>query len=69
MDKAELRKAMKAHVNGAEFIGTTELATFLGYSKANAKRVKEKFLLDLPSVDKKYFIPDVAERILQRRNV
>ena len=29
MDKSELRKAMKAHVNGAEFIGTTELATFL----------------------------------------
>lgn len=67
MDKTELRKAMKQHTGGAEFITATELTTFLGYSKESSKRVKAKFLVGLQSIDKRYFIPEVADRILERR--
>jgi hypothetical protein len=65
MDKQELRRTLKQHVGGAEFITATELATFLGYSKQNAKRVKSKYLADLQAIDKKYFIPEVAEQIMK----
>ena len=65
MDKTELRRALKQHVGGAESITCTELATFLGYSKANAKRVKAKYLDGLQTVNRKYFIPEVAEQIMK----
>ena len=67
MDKTELRKAMKQHTGGAEFITATQLTTFLGYSKESSKKVKARYLVGLPCIDKRYFIPEVADRILERR--
>lgn len=67
MTNTDLKRAMIQHCNGAMFITCSELAKFLGYSDQSAKSVKSKYLIGLESVDKKYFIPDVAGRIMERR--
>lgn len=64
MDRQELIKSMKQHVNGASFINTTQLAEFLGQKSRD--RVKSRYLNGLERVGKYYFIPDVATSIQNR---
>lgn len=66
MTKSELVSSMRTFVKGGEFISQPEISKFLRVSR---NRMPE--LLDgvqpLGQGKKRYFIPDVAERVLQRR--
>ena len=61
MTKTELTKAMQHHA-GCSFITRSQLASFMGYK--NPASVA-KYLYPLERVDKRYFIPDVADEILR----
>lgn len=65
MTRQELIKSMSASVNGAGFISVTELCIFLGLK--NKSRVKRDFCSGLDRVGKAFFIPDVAEKIMEKR--
>lgn len=67
MTKQELVRSLKSAASGAEFITLSELTAYLGYK--DKYKVKKKFLYDLDPVAKtKFFIPDVANRILEKLN-
>lgn len=67
MTKQKLIKDMEKKT-GSSFITITEICKYLGLS--NQHRVKTTFLADLDRVNGKlYFIPDVAEKIMESRNV
>ena len=59
MTKTELEKDMKKAV-GSSFISKTELASYLGYKKADSV---QSIVKGLTRLNKKYFVPEVAERI------
>lgn len=66
MVKSDLVKDMKTYTHGASFISVTELTRYLG--QRNNTRVKNTYLGELqPVAGKKYFIPEVAERIMEVR--
>ena len=66
MTRAEIQKSLERHTKGAACIGLKELCDWLGV--ANQTRVKKKYLNDLEYVSgKKYFIPEVAKNIWERR--
>lgn len=60
MTKTELVKSMQAHT-GSGFITRIQLAGYMGYKNPTSVA---KYLHGLERVDKKYFIPDVADSIL-----
>lgn len=63
MTKTELVKDMRRYT-GAGVINATQLSHYLG--KKNVDRVRKMYLSGLhPVVSKSYFIPEVAESILQ----
>ena len=64
MERQELIRSMMHSVDGASFISNVELCRYLGI--ANHTRVKNAYLLGLPRVGRKYFIPDVATRIHEK---
>lgn len=65
MTKQELTADLRRNCNGASFITRTELASYLGYSCP--KRV-DKYLQGLERVSKtRYFIPDVAAKVISYR--
>ena len=65
MTAREIENDMKKSVGGASFITIGEIARYLGLK--NTTRVRNDFLGDLPTIDKKrYFIPEVARRIYQK---
>ena len=65
MTKTELTRDMRSYT-GAGVITLTQLAKYLGYKET--KYVKAKFLNGLqPVTEKKYFIPDVVDRLMERR--
>lgn len=66
MDKKTLKRNLQQHANGAAVISRLQLEKFLGIGGDKAA----KFLDGLEMVEvgqrRKYFIDDVAERILER---
>jgi hypothetical protein len=67
MQKTELKRAMSQQVDGAMFITLTELTKFLGMT--NKSYVKKQYLDGLERIGKSYFIPEVAERLMEVREV
>ena len=65
MTKTELVKDMKQSQKGASFITVTGLAAYLG--RSDKTKVKNIYLRDLEKIGNTYFIPDVAEAILKKR--
>lgn len=66
MTRHEIQKSLEAHAKGSACIGLKEICEWLGVS--NQTRVKERYLSDLEYVaGKKYFIPEVARNIYERR--
>lgn len=66
MTKQELTADLRRSCNGASFITRTELAAYLGYSCP--KRV-DRYLQGLERVGKtRYFIPDVAAKVIAYRD-
>ena len=63
MEKRTIISEMKKDTKGAAFISMTTLSRHLGRGKAYAKEM----VAGLDMVDNKYFIPDVAGRIMDRR--
>lgn len=64
--KADLTKSMRAFVGGGDFISKPELAKWYRVSKDKAYQIVD----GLPAFgdrNKRYFIPEVAERIIERR--
>lgn len=67
MEKREVKRALQSHVGGAMTMSCSQLETFLGVGHAKAvDLLKGLDILELGSV-RRYFIPDVAERIMERR--
>lgn len=66
MEKQTLERKMVAFVGGSYFISVTQLAKFLGKAKEFAYRLVSG-LEKIPGEVKgtKYFIPDVAGRIME----
>ena len=66
MKSSEVKKEMMMFVDGGSFITCTQLTQFLG-CKDN-KTVKNNYLVGLERVSNKfYFIPDVVQRLMDRR--
>lgn len=64
MVKSDLIRDMKSFTSGASFISVTELTKYLGQS--NQTRIKNRYLSGLkPVAGKKYYIPEVAEKVLE----
>lgn len=64
MVKSDLIRDMKSFTSGASFISVTELTKYLGQS--NQTRIKNRYLSGLqPVAGKKYFIPEVAEKVME----
>lgn len=62
MDKQTLVRRMSQSCGGSDFISLKELSAYLGLK--NTQRVRSTFLTDVPKINSKYFIPDVAQSIL-----
>ena len=60
MTKTELTKAMRDFA-GSSFITRLQLSQFMGYKKPQSV---DRYLYPLERIDKKYFIPDVAEQLM-----
>lgn len=60
MNKKELINDMKQYC-GAGFISKTQLASYMGYKSSNSVT---PYLHGLLSIDRRYFIPEVADRLL-----
>lgn len=67
MTKQDLIHSMQSANDGSAFITVTELCRYLG--KHSRERVKAQYLNGLDRIGKAYFVPDVAERIMQRRSI
>ena len=61
MTKTELVRDMKQST-GSSFITVTGLAGYLG--RSDKDKVKRLYLRDLPKVGNGYFIPDVAQVLM-----
>ena len=65
MNKSEMMKSMKAHTKGAEFISISAISRYTGKSR---EWVRQQITSDLPYLaaerTKKYYIGDVADRII-----
>ena len=61
MNKTELTKAMQNHT-GSSFITRLELMKFMGYKNPSSV---DRYLHSLERVDKRYFIPDVAGKLIE----
>lgn len=70
MDKKTVVNEMKASVKGSSFISVGALAKYLGKGKAYAASLV-RGLDKIPGEPNgtKYFIPDVAEKIMEVRRV
>lgn len=67
MEKKEIKRALQSHVGGAMIMSCSQLETFLGIGHAKAvDLLKGLDILELGN-GRRYFIPDVAERIMERR--
>lgn len=64
MTKTELVRDMKQSVK-ASFITVTQLAEYLG--KSDKTKVKNQYCRDLDKIGNGYFIPDVAQVLIDKR--
>lgn len=62
MDKKSITDDLLAITHGSGFITATAVAAYFG--ECNSNRFKANHLKDLPTFKKKYYIPDVVERVL-----
>lgn len=68
MDKKGMKLALQRHVDGAMVISCCQLERFLGIGHTKAvELLKGLDILELGS-SRKYFIPDVAERLMEKRS-
>ena len=67
MDKQTLVRDMKQACNGRAFITQAGVMRYWGRSKAAVRELLDGLEYDNTGRDYKYFIPDVAERILLRQ--
>lgn len=65
MTKTDLVRDMKQSVH-ASFITVTQLAAYLG--RSDKTKVKNLYCRDLDKVGNGYFIPDVAQVLMDRRH-
>lgn len=66
MKPSEVKREMMAFVDGGSFITCTQLTQFLGCK--DGPTVKQNYLQGLDRVSNKfYFIPDVVDRLMERR--
>lgn len=65
MEKRDLIYEMKKDVKGASFISINALSKHLGKSHEFAEKVVD----GLDVVGKKYFIPDVATRLIEMKRI
>lgn len=67
MDKQTVAREMKSYVNGSSYITVPKLARHLGKRKEYAYEIVNG-LDKIPGAERgtMYFIPDVAERIIER---
>ncbi len=63
MTAKDIERDMKAFCNGASFITPGQLTAYLG--QKNTSRVRDKYMSDAFKIEgtKKYFIPEVAQRV------
>lgn len=66
MDKRSIERKMTTHVKGAMFISRLQIEKFMGYGRAKTQKLLEG--LEVIEMDgrRKYFIPDVCQRIMER---
>lgn len=67
MDKWTIVRRMKQECGGADFITLTQFCQFMGLK--DRYKAKSRYLVGLERIDTKYFIPDVVDRILARKNI
>lgn len=61
MLKTDVERALRTHIGG-EFANRKEIADTLGYKDAHAV---DRFIKGLPRIGNRYYIGDVAERIIE----
>lgn len=67
MDKAKLERRLKESADGAMFVTCHQVETFMGYGATKTlELLKGTEAVELHG-RRKYFIPDVVERIIERR--
>ena len=66
MDKRGLKRGLSQSVKGASFLSRQQVERYMGWGRSKT----ETLLLGLDAVElngkKKYFVDDVAERIMER---
>mgnify|MGYP003587038453 CR=1 FL=1 len=67
MDKQTLIKSMKEYTNGTPFINASQIAKFLRRSRDTLPELVRGLDYLQTGREKKYFVPDVAERIMVQR--
>lgn len=68
MNKQSICRALEKTSESQGFVTATQCAHFMGLKTSDY--VKKKFLIDLECIDGKYyFIPDVAEAILNYKDL
>ena len=63
MNRETLERTLRKTAGGSELISQAEIAKFLGY--ANPYRVGQEVCKGLPRFRRKYFVADVADRIME----
>jgi len=69
MNKQTLTQDLKAFVGGAAFINQTQLARYLRRSRGFVPDLVYGLDYLQTGKEKKYFIPDIAERLMDARNI
>ena len=62
MTKTDIIKAMRRHTRDADFITREEVRACMGYSDPHSV---DQYLYGLGRIGKKYYIPEVADRLMQ----
>ncbi len=62
MTKTDLVKAMRRHTRDADFITREEVRACMGYGDPHKV---DRYLHGLGKIGRKYYIPEVADRIMQ----
>ncbi len=65
MDKWTIVRRMKQDCGGADFITLSQFCRYMGIK--DPYKAKKNYLDGLDRVSKRYYIPDVVDRMMQRR--
>lgn len=66
MDKKSMVQSMKTHVKGAMMISQHQVETFMGIGRAKSCELLNGLDVFKMNDGRKYFIPDVVQRIMER---